>query len=319
MLAIRQFQEERQQWEAQEQALQERIRELELKAEGCSPAWEIDQTHKVSSDWRVPASEDGSADTSSATKSWPVEALGLQEENTKLREELSQERNKVAELRRATQMRKAAWQEELDKISEELATKQRLEEEIAQLRLAQTRFREELGHAAEREVSARREVDRLRRDLDEARLGLPAKTEDKEGFGKVEEMEIISNTIGVQLVAVERELTRQVQQSSQLYERFLHHVYGPMASLRNTTKRMAASGEAGEAAWLARPPPLLDPKSHDLKDNLVKIVNLLRFIADVMEARECQQEREASLYARLEEGIEGSKDYAKSWFKALAV
>jgi len=245
------------------------------------------------------------------------EVVSLEDETLRLREELNGEKQKVIELKRAAHSRGAAWKEELQKITEELTIKQRLEEEVAHLRLEQARFRKELDLLTEREVGARREAARLQQEVVEARAAKQdARSEVAE---KVEEMQILSTVVGGQLVAVEQELTQQMKKSSQLLELFLHRAHEPLAVLRRSCQRIASSGVAGEELWTRAVPPLFEANVHDLHANLSKIVDLLRFVADVLEARERQQQedqqhqqqRDPGVYERLEEG----KEYAKAWMK----
>merc|ERR1711972_588448 len=115
-------------------------------------------------------------------------------------------------------------------------------------------------------------------------------------------------------MAVEQELTRQVQQTSQLLELFLQHTLGPLTVLRRTCRRIAASGDAGRDAWMKQAPPLHETDVSELKENLVKVVNILRFAADVLEAREHHNPSVAE--AGLAERIEESKEYATGWLKS---
>ena len=64
----------------------------------------------------------------------PQALTDAQDENLKLREELNASKKRVIELKQAAHQRKLTWKEELDKITEELSSKQKLEGEVAAMR-----------------------------------------------------------------------------------------------------------------------------------------------------------------------------------------
>lgn len=269
----------------------------------------------------------------------------LEESTLRLREELNAEKQKVVDLKKAAHSRGAAWKEELEKIADELGAKQVLEEEVARLRHELTRCREELDHGKERDGLTRREeryrqleqdlkkkyseeiaalvqkVEKLQREVEEAREAKYSAR--KVSSEKMEEMEILSNAVGSQLVAVEQELREQTAKSSQLLELFLQHSHGPLQTLRRSCRRIANSGEAGDEPSTRPVPPIFEPDVHNLQTNLVKIVNLLRFAADVLEARE-QRIRQGPVHPVQsdppQQGIvsqlEDTMEIAKHWLKS---
>lgn len=208
------------------------------------------------------------------------EVISLEDETLRLREELNCEKQKVIELKKAAHSRAAAWKEELHKITEELSAKQQLEKEVAQLRTDQARCRKELSLLHDREAAARKEAAKLHKELEGHAVGK---------MGAREEMELLSTVVGGQLVAVEQELTRQMKKSSQLFEHFLRHAQEPLETLRRVSKRVAATGAAGRGLWMRSAPPHFEAAEHDLGASLSKIVDLLRFAAEVLEAQEQKQ------------------------------
>lgn len=235
--------------------------------------------------------EDALLQTQRGLQSKHSQVLSLEDENLKLREDLNAEKQKVVELKRKEATRRAEWKEEVEKISAELAQKHRLEEEIAMLRAGQSRLQEELTRATEREANTRQElqdrVNRLEREAQNAWEQAKAEAKNRGVVdGRAEELEIVTETVGRQLVAVEQELTRQVQGTSRLLELFLQHSANPIDTVRRSCKNMALRGEAGHDAQSLKTPPMFERNSNDLRNNLVKMVDVLRFAAEVLERRE---------------------------------
>eukprot|EP00928_Gymnodinium_smaydae_P037694 TRINITY_DN26125_c0_g1_i1.p1 TRINITY_DN26125_c0_g1~~TRINITY_DN26125_c0_g1_i1.p1 ORF type:complete len:432 (-),score=135.67 TRINITY_DN26125_c0_g1_i1:20-1132(-) len=259
------------------------------------------------------------------------ELADAEDEAFRLREELNREKERNLQ-------RKAAWKEELHKITEELTQKQRLEDEVLELRRAQARLREELENAAGREAQATREAARLQDQLKQEtlasgsaairaaeldalnvtgrraskpRLGRGAEPADE----RDEEMQQFARGLSDQLMCVEQELARQVQRHShdkQLLELFLQHVRGPLTAVRQACWSFAAADEAGRDLRLTEAPPLPDQNSQDLQDNLVKIVEVLRYSEAVFQARDLQR-RNASMFIR---SMEDAKGHAREWFNS---
>jgi len=212
----------------------------------------------------------------------------LEDDNLKLREELNQEKQKVLELKRGAHNRTMQWKAELQKITEEVESKQRLEEDVARLRDEMGRLVNELSLCMEREKNLKRDVDMLRRENQEAH----AVTNEvrHQAAGKAEEMELLSSVVSGQLVAVEQELTQQLQKSSELVEQFISHAYEPLSVIRATCQHIATSGEAGPSPGTRVVPPLFDANAENSQTSLVKIVNVLRYSADVLEAHQQMHE-----------------------------
>jgi len=175
-------------------------------------------------------------------------------------------------LKHAAHTRKAQWKEELEKIREELEQKHQLEEELIRLRLEYARVRKELAMIAEKE--RRGETD------SHARVPLRRNTNSSEEFDALSST--LSSTGPSSMV--EQELKSQLEQKHRLLDLFLHHAQQPLYIFRRVIKKMAASGDAGDELWSKQVPPLFEPDAGNLQQNLVKIVELLRFGADVMEA-----------------------------------
>lgn len=219
------------------------------------------------------------------------EVLSLEGETLKLREELNAEKEKVVELKRREANRRAEWKEELEKISAEVAQKHRLDEENTLLRATQSRLQEELAMATEREAKTRQvlqdRANRLEREAEHLREQAQAEAKSRGAMdGRAEELEIVTDTVGRQLVAVEQELTRQVHGTSRLLELFLQHSVNPVDTVRRSCKNIALRGEAGPDAASLKTPPMFERNSNDLRTNLVKMVDVLRFAAEILERKE---------------------------------
>jgi len=244
------------------------------------------------------------------------EVLSLEDETLRLREELNNEKQKVIQLKRAATSRGAAWKEELQKLTEELTQKQRLEEEVAQLRKDNIRFRKELGQVSEREVASRREATRLQQELLEARS---EKSDARHTVAEKEkEMEILSKCVGGQLVAVEQELTNQMKKNSQLFELFLEKAHEPLTGLRRSCRKIAASGTAGRELASRQVPVLFEVNVHELQSNLAKIIDLLRFSTEVLEARDIREEEHARRQRQKQQRPQSTsvvEDTTRSWMK----
>jgi len=133
----------------------------------------------------------------------------------------------------------------------------------------------------------RREVEQQRREL----VGVRSHARGG-GVVKEEELDLLSRTMGGQLMVMEQELQTQAAQTAgaqQLLELFLRHSSPPLEVLRRCCRRLA--DELGRSATMQdlqerEVPPVNDVNVNDLKGNLVKIINLLRYTADVMEAHD---------------------------------
>lgn len=259
------------------------------------------------------------------------EVESLEDETLRLREELNEEKQRVITLKQAAQSRKAAWKEELQKLAEELGSKQKLEEEVIRLRRAHARSREEVSAYVDREATSRSDADRLHQqlraqaatveelnsELSTCRRGNAPSSKTSSGSPgrNAEELEIITQVVGGQLVAVEQELTQQVQKNSQhtqLLDLFMMHAQRPLAAIRHACRQFAANGEAGMDMWKRQVPPMYEPSVQDLQGNLVKMVTLLRFAADVLEARARHQQQSDH---GLMKGFHDSTEYATSWIR----
>mmetsp|Transcript_37799 Transcript_37799/g.95833 ORF Transcript_37799/g.95833 Transcript_37799/m.95833 type:complete len:365 (-) Transcript_37799:93-1187(-) len=194
------------------------------------------------------------------------EVRALEDETLRLREDLNSEKCKVVELKKAAHGRAAEWKQQLQAIIAELSVKERLEEENRHLR---------------------REVEQQRREL----VGVRSHARGG-GVVKEEELDLLSRTMGGQLMVMEQELQTQAAQTAgaqQLLELFLRHSSPPLEVLRRCCRRLA--DELGRSATMQdlqerEVPPVNDVNVNDLKGNLVKIINLLRYTADVMEAHD---------------------------------
>lgn len=121
------------------------------------------------------------------------------------------------------------------------------------------------------------EAERLQAKLVQARLD----AEHRESQF-ADELKHLSGTFGRQLQSVEQELRRQVHQNATTQELFLKHLRGPIERVLQACQHMAASGPLTLRTRCA--PPALDEKDQDLHSQLVKIVDIMRFAADVLEA-----------------------------------
>mmetsp|Transcript_27755 Transcript_27755/g.83651 ORF Transcript_27755/g.83651 Transcript_27755/m.83651 type:complete len:383 (-) Transcript_27755:147-1295(-) len=244
------------------------------------------------------------------------EVRALEDETLQLREELNREKHKVVEMKKAANSRASQWKEQLEQITGELAQKQRLEEENQQLRVEQALLRKEYA-------TMKREVERLRSEVSEARA--------RRG-GHFEELDILSNTMAGQLHKVEQELSDQAQRNAQLLELFLRHIQQPLSSVQRCCRQMTLqSGDAFELTGLRllrdrEVPPLSDVGVHDLKGNLVRIVNLVRYAAEVLEAFDGMQPQSqcsvdvplaSGRGATLPEDPESLSTTTSSWFRGV--
>lgn len=233
----------------------------------------------------------------SSTQGTP-KGMDLEKTCERLQEELCRERQKVSDLKRAAQTRAATWKEELAKIQSELSAKERLEKEVVKLREEQTQLLEKLSqsrHGGEHEKDPALptfgsglnlhmdappplgEAERLQAKLAQARLD----AEHRESQF-ADELKHLSGTFGRQLQSVEQELRRQVHQNATTQELFLKHLRGPIERVLQACQQLAATGPL--TLRTRRAPPALEPKDQDLHSQLVKIVDIMRFAADVLEA-----------------------------------
>lgn len=247
------------------------------------------------------------------------EVRQLEDETLKLREELNSEKLKVVELKKAAMSRGAAWKEQLGQIAVELKEKEVLQGEITQLRSEKAVLQRDLEESSERESQLRREVESLRRDLDRSM----AETVDAraQAAGKTDELQQLSRVMGDQIVAVEQELTASVQKNNQLSELFLRHSIPPLSTLRRCCRQMALElARAGaldeQNADLAEKmaPPLHEAHVHDLQNNLVKVVNVLRFSADVLDAHDTWRQTQG---VEKEGMLDSTINVARGWFPSV--
>jgi len=231
----------------------------------------------------------------SSTQGTP-KGMDLEKTCVRLQEELCRERQKVSDLKRAAQTRAATWKEELAKIQSELSAKECLEKEVVKLREEQTQLLEKLSqsrHGGEHEKNPALptfgsglnlhmdappplgEAERLQAKLAQARLD----AEHRESQF-ADELKHLSGTFGRQLQSVEQELRRQVHQNATTQELFLKHLRGPIERVLQACQHLAATGPL--TLRTRRAPPALEDQ--DLHSQLVKIVDIMRFAADVLEA-----------------------------------
>lgn len=316
MATIDSLRNDLQQEQARARALEKRAAQAEMKSRRPS-AEELDCTRAAAGGLlqRSAIVTGELVDARRSLERHREEVRRLEDETLKLREELNVEKQKVVELKKAAHSRGAAWKGQLEEITGELAAKHRLDEENVYLKREQARLRTELGQLADREAANRSEVERLRREVAEARSA--RKEAAVEVTGKMEEMEILSSIVGCQLVAVEQELTQQVQKSTQLLELFLRHALKPLATLRRCCKQLVLEFGLGELKG-QQVPPMCDTNVHDLQTNLVKIVNLLRYSSDVLEAHEhWKQPRQSEEGSTVASTSEDSTGYVRSWLHGV--
>eukprot|EP00929_Paragymnodinium_shiwhaense_P091725 TRINITY_DN51631_c0_g1_i1.p1 TRINITY_DN51631_c0_g1~~TRINITY_DN51631_c0_g1_i1.p1 ORF type:complete len:429 (+),score=123.15 TRINITY_DN51631_c0_g1_i1:135-1421(+) len=241
------------------------------------------------------------------------EVLSLEDENIRLREELNREKKRVIDLKQAAIQRKAAWKEEVDKISEDLSMKERLEEEVLHLKRAHQMFLEDRRTTQEREAKSQRDYELLQQELRRVGGQVPsAALESSTSLSEQRDLDTLSATVSKQLVAVEQELQQQVQRTAQhveLIELFLKHALLPLKELRSLSQHVIAAGEAG--AWTRQVPPLYDAASKDTRANLVGIVAFLRFMADLLQERQTQKQTQRPAFPT----IEDTTGYAKAWLR----
>jgi len=293
MLALKVFEAERKSWEEEREELERSIRPLEERAKNA----ERERERLASELARSVAERRGSA-ISTATA---VEV-------DQLREQLEAERSRVAQMKAAAERKRKMWGEELAKIADELAEKQVLEERVAHLTLDMARLRTELQEAAEREGALQRQKRAGQMELQEARR--MAQSVEEQTGEKARELDIISQTVGNQLVAVERELQLQLQRTSEIMSVFLRHSQPRLEKIRKACQELCASGDAGHEMWMRRAPALLDLENPDLQSKLAAFVDLLAYAGDTFESRD--REKGSDLAARIEEQTENAKHWLKS-------
>lgn len=203
--------------------------------------------------------------------------VDLEEENLRLREEINALKQKVSELKQAVQSQKVASKEEVEKNTVEL--KEKLEAEVVRLRLEMVNLRRDLSTALEREGALRRKAAEMERIVQEVQVD--HKEKQRRTACRTEEMEIINATVGAQLVNVEQELTTRIRKTTELFELFLLRALQPLTVVRNSCRGLAASGKAGESMWRRPVPELFTTDSRDIQGSFVKIVELLRYAAEV--------------------------------------
>jgi len=269
----------------------ERNRTRELQQHAAMLSDELDQTKRVLE-----------------PNSGVFEAQSLEDENLWLRTVLNKEKAQVIDLKKAANSRREAWKEQLEEVTRELAEKQRLEEEVAKLRHSQSRDRLGLERALELEGIARKEIEKLRKDWQEdreyAQIELK-KAQDELRTSSAYFQELVDQTQTQSLEGERRaaaaeadleaqvrttmEITEQLQNTTQLLDLFLGHAQKPLGSIQRRCSEFTRSGEAGEEALDWKVPILHEANAGDLQGNLVKIVSLLRFSSDVLDARHVQR------------------------------
>lgn len=294
MLALKVFEAERRSWEEEREELQLSIRPLEERAKNA----ERERERLASELARSAAERRGSAISSSTAA-----------EVDQLREQLEEERNRVAQMKAAAERKRQMWGEELAKISDQLAEKEVLEEKVAHLTLDMAKLRTELQEAAEREGALQRQNRAGQLEVQDAQRRTQC-VEEQTGE-KARELDILSQTVGNQLVAVERELQLQLQRNAEIMALFLQHSQPPLARIRKACQEVCASGDAGHDMWMRRAPPLFDLDHPDLQCKLAAVVDLLAYAGDTFDSRD--RERGGSdLAARIEEQTENAKHWLKS-------
>mmetsp|Transcript_35573 Transcript_35573/g.83125 ORF Transcript_35573/g.83125 Transcript_35573/m.83125 type:complete len:387 (-) Transcript_35573:8-1168(-) len=236
------------------------------------------------------------------------EVLSMEEDNLRLREELNATKKKVIALKQAAHQRKVAWQEELAKITEEIDSKRKLEEEVAGLKQHISGLNMDLRGTEDMLNKWRLEAERLQREVTQPGTGVK---DDASVAHKAQEMEIISTKVSEQLLSVEQELTAKLRKSSELWELFLVHCQEPIAAIRRWCQDAAASGNAGKDLWMRQSPPMYSADVRNLKANLVNIVEILRYVAEVLAAYQ-PQGPEGGVISRLEESTEQAKEWLRS-------
>lgn len=251
------------------------------------------------------------------------QARSLEDENLWLRIELNREKAKIIELKKAAHSRREEWKEQLEEVTRELKEKQRLEEELAELRQVQSRDRKGLERTLGLEALAKSQVEKVQKDwqedreraqreLDEAKRDAQLELEEakrhaqleldelKAHFGQqlepahAELREVVRRAAAAEAnlqaqVRTTMEITEQVQTTTQLLDLFLGHAQSPLNSIQSKCSELASRGEAGDEAMKWSVPAVHDANAGDLQGNLVKIVSLLRFVAGVLDARDARK------------------------------
>jgi len=238
----------------------------------------------------------------------------LEDDLLRLREQLNAEKEKVLELKRAAQSRRAAWQEELGKITDELGAAERLQGEVDSLRADSARWRRALERANGR-------AEALQSELRQARAG-------QSGAGELALQEGPAGDRGLLPPAAESssELRERERRTSHLLGLFLQHARGPAQRLRRSCRCLVDAGAAGGEPRLRQVPPIFEADVRHLQDGLVKMVDLLRYLADVHDAMGRQAtpstsaaseppSEQALAGASIASKLEDTVSYAANWLR----
>merc|ERR1719343_962330 len=109
-----------------------------------------------------------------------------------------------------------------------------------------------------------------------------------------------------------------MKKNSQLFELFLEKAHEPLTGLRRSCRKIAASGASGRELASRQVPVLFEVNVHDLQTNLAKIIDLLRFSTEVLEARDVREEQYAQQRRQQQQRPQSSgvmEDTARSWMK----
>jgi len=272
------------------------------------------------------------------------EVLSLEDELISLREELNVEKKRVIHLKEAAYARNRKWKAELVIISEEIALKLRLEEEVDIQRQAMIRLREDVAIAKDREATFRREAEMSKREVETMKRDVEvansrAERLQRELVGTKENItqwksavdaaadisqrrrsdnasghdaEALSFSVTNELIKLEHELAEQVKSNTRLanlVQLFLEHAVAPLTTVRSTCKNFVATGEANIGVRQRVAPPLHEPKVQDAREALVSIVTLLRFCHEVLQAY--QKERSEATFKTQTAALANDTSYAK--------
>lgn len=219
------------------------------------------------------------------------EFANLEDENLRLREELNSSKEKVIELKRAAAKRCQDWRAEMQTITEELASKQALEEEAATLRKERARLEQELINSRKqvgsRESVEKAEIERLRAELQQAQENI---REISVQAKKADEMEALSQMMTSKVMELEQELsrklnehTRKLNEHTRLLSLFFKHAEQPLEALRAGCRRLLGFFPI---AIDTVDPERFVPSIDDFQENLVQVVDLLRWAEEVMQGLE---------------------------------
>merc|ERR1712137_1246450 len=130
------------------------------------------------------------------------------------------------------------------------------------------RLKRDLAWMTEREAETRRVAEKLSSDTLEGRVR-QAKHAD--------ELQAVSKAMTSQLHTMEQELAKQAQKYAELLDAFLRNILQPLGILHSCCVRLSRDMD-----YSAKVPPLCEANVHDLRSNLAKVVNVVRFAAEVL-------------------------------------